>query len=89
MTVILVIVAIGSIVFWMRQVFLLMEMPDDVFPGRFDKATWAAILLVTSVFGGLVFMIWRWTAQADREVERLAREIGGIAQHASTKSEGQ
>lgn len=46
-------------IFWAHQLLTLMWMPDDAFPGRYDKLIWAGILIFTFVIGAIVFLIWR------------------------------
>jgi hypothetical protein len=76
-------VAVALSVFWLYEVFTLMQMPDDAFPGRYDKPIWAAILLVLSVIGAALFVIWKMSVRARREVESVAGELTTLIRESS------
>lgn len=54
-------------IFWIVQLADLMAKSDDEFPGRFDKPTWAAILLLTNVIGAFAY----WLAKPEKESPRV------------------
>ena len=54
---VVIIVAPVVIVFWAAQFLDLMNRDDGKFPGRYDKPTWAAIMLVYGPVGALLYFI--------------------------------
>jgi hypothetical protein len=47
-------------VFWIAQFIDLMAMPDDDFPGRFDKILWVvAFLVLFVVVAPIAFGLWK------------------------------
>jgi hypothetical protein len=47
-------------ILWVVQFMDLMTMPDDEFPGRFDKALWVLVFLVLSVLvAPIAFGLWK------------------------------
>lgn len=73
---ILLIVFVALFVFWVMQLLSLMMMPDDAFPGRYDKIIWAAVLVVLTVFGALLFVIWKKFYQVDRDAHAIVGQVG-------------
>jgi hypothetical protein len=50
------------VVFWVVQFIDLMLMPDEDFPGRFDKVLWVAVFLVLFfLVAPLAFGLWKET----------------------------
>lgn len=47
------------LLFWSYQLVQLMLMPDEDFPGRFDKVTWGAIFILAMPLAPFVFLFWR------------------------------
>jgi hypothetical protein len=46
--------------FWIAQFIDLMMMPDDDFPGRFDKVLWVVVFLVLFVLvAPVAFGLWK------------------------------
>ncbi|MGB0767597.1 MAG: hypothetical protein ACPGYV_07780 [Phycisphaeraceae bacterium] len=60
-------------VFWIVELLSLMSMSDDAFPGRYDKAIWAAILIVLVFLGALLFWMWKQGRQARQLAEADVR----------------
>ena len=87
MTTFIIILAVVATIFWLVQLLSLMMMPDDAFPGRYDKPIWAAILLVLSVLGAFLFVVWKFTAQSDHEAAAVAGQIGGMIRQAHPNAE--
>ena len=82
-------VGIVLLAFWLVELISLMNMTDDQFPGRFDKPTWAVILVFTLVLGAFAFWIWKIGTGADQRATAVAGEVVQlINKHASTDDSG-
>ena len=57
--IVIFLVAILLLIFWIRQFFDLMARTDDTFPGKYDKVIWAAVFLLTYVFGAFLYLIFK------------------------------
>jgi hypothetical protein len=44
-------------IFWFIQLLDLMARHDNIFPGRYDKLIWAAVLLISNVIGAFAYFI--------------------------------
>jgi hypothetical protein len=54
-----VLLAIAYALAWFREFRFLMQLPDEAFPGRFDKPIWALLLIVLPPVGVLSFRSFR------------------------------
>lgn len=55
---------IAAFLAWLHEFILLMRLPDEAFPGRFDKLVWASLLILLPPIGLLAFWSFRkahWT----------------------------
>jgi len=52
-------VLIFLFIFWIRQFFDLMARSDSTFPGKHDKLIWAAVILLTGIFGAFLSLIFK------------------------------
>lgn len=59
------------LLFWGYQFVQLMLMPDDDFPGRFDKVTWGVVFVLAIPLAPFVFLFWRG---ALKEIKRRKSE---------------
>ncbi len=57
--IILIFVLIFLEFFWLKQLIHLMMQKDDVFPGKYDKPLWVAILFFANIIGAYVYFITR------------------------------
>ena len=44
---------------WAHQFVELMRLPDSAFPGRYDKALWAAAFVIVFPIAPFAFLAWR------------------------------
>jgi hypothetical protein len=69
-----IIITLAATIFWLVQLIDLMSRRDDEFPARFDKPTWAFILVVTSVLGAIAFAIAKPTKQPKLTLDTMLPE---------------
>ena len=62
-----------SVVFWILQFWSVLLMRDEDFPGKNDKIMWALIVFFGSAVGAILFAIWRWEHEHNRQSERNLR----------------
>lgn len=56
---ILLSLGLAMVVCWGREFLLLMQIPDNVFPGRFDKLVWALAIVFVPFLGVPTFWFFR------------------------------
>ena len=56
---ILLLISIGCLLFWVSQLWTVVNMSDQDFNGRYDKLMWAMIILFGSILGAIMFALWR------------------------------
>ena len=68
------------LIFWVVEFLSLMGQPDEAFPGRYDKAIWAAVLLTLNVVGALLYWMWKQggtaRALAEQDVKQTLKHAG-------------
>ena len=72
--VVIVSIALAVSIFWIIQLVDLMSRRDDEFPGRFDKPTWAFILVVASAVGAVAFAVWKPARRCKPSLDTLLPE---------------
>jgi hypothetical protein len=66
---VIAVVLLINAAFWIWQFLDLMMMPDEDFPGRFDKALWVVVFLMFFVFvAPIAFGLWK-----EKNRERLRK----------------
>ncbi len=55
----LVILAVLVALVWVVEFAQLMAMRDEDFPGRYDKALWAAAFIFGNILGVVAFFLWK------------------------------
>ena len=63
-------IAVGLLLIWGREFVLVMQAPDDAFPGRFDKPIWALAILLVPPIGIPAFRAFRHAARAEAKPGR-------------------
>jgi hypothetical protein len=70
-------IALGALVFCLRQFLDLMSRRDDQFPGRYDKLIWAAAIILTNVLGAFAYWMFK-SKPAPESNESLRRHYAAI-----------
>ena len=78
MDAILILFALMCLLIWLFVVLRVISMRDDDFDGRNDKLIWFLLVFFGSIFGALIFCIWRLlkatSDQRSKETERVLLE---------------
>jgi hypothetical protein len=65
----IIVVLLPLIIFWLFQFVGLMSLPDNRFPGRFDKVLWVSVFVLIAPLAPMAFYVWN-----GQRVEESARE---------------
>ena len=75
-TFIIIVVAMCLFFFWIKQLADLMRLPDDCFPGRYDKVLWFFLIFFASVLGAFLFWLWKVPRLVERKAPAPERGVG-------------
>ena len=59
MELVIIVAVLALLAFWCYQFIFLMMIEDDLFPGKLDKAIWAAVFIFVAPLAPFVFRLWR------------------------------
>ena len=86
LVIIIVFVGIAMLVFWLYQVVSLMDMPDEAFPGRYDKIIWVVLLVLVPVLGAIAFAMWKPVVRDDREMDAAVSNVADSLNKSQTST---
>ncbi len=83
-------VVVALVLFWLTEVVDLMGRRDEELPGRFDKAIWAAVMVLAGPLGCVAYWLWKRGGFVAQSPDSLRRELAEArAERAAERVEGE
>jgi len=85
----LVLLGLLLLAFWIHELVYLLSLPDDVFPGRYDKILWFCVVFFAPLLGALIFYGWRTYTEVEAKLAQSMREALQDASRRAQEANGQ